>query len=185
GAGRCGCGRATVGGGFSTGGLVRGGWGSTVGPGVGLGNGCRVGRSGGGTGDGELGATMAVSAGGCGGAGGWGTASSSESCGGTATSFGASPEGRTWVRLSAVILAGGCIHSGSSGIGFVGGFGGDRSIVTSIGSSPGTMVGACSASHHRANAATACSTTASTIASGDMRPEVAEGTLATWSIRND
>src|SRR6185312_16251173 len=139
-----------------------------------------IGRSGGGTGLGALGATMAVSDGGSG-FGGWGAAFSGESGGGAATSFFASPEGRTLVALSASISAGGFMPSTGGG----GGFGGDRSIVTSIGSSPGTMVGACSASHHRANAATACSTTASTIASGDMRPEVAEGTLATWSIRND
>jgi len=131
--------------------------------------------------------------------GGGGTSFSGFGCsidGGAAaaTSFSRSPDGRTCVGLSAVISAGGLRPStiaggGGSGLGCACGGGGGGSgafsfsIVTSIGSSFGRMLGACAASHHSANPATACSTSASPIASGDMRPEVAEGTLATWSMQ--
>ncbi len=103
-------------------------------------------------------------------------------------SFGASPEGRTWVGLSAVISAGGRKPSTGGGTccGWTcggGGVGGGSdlgcSMTISIGSCWGAIIGRFTASHQKASAATACSSIASPTASGDMRPEAAEGTLAT------
>jgi hypothetical protein len=56
------------------------------------------------------------------------------------------------------------------------------SSVISTGSTGGTMIGRYTASHHSDSAASACNSIARATASGDMRPEAAEGMLATCSM---